>query len=53
MDIIDELESKGKITVLRPQKPLVVDRMEKDISKLNDLYLEGYELAGKINFEFL
>lgn len=53
MDLIDELEEKGEITVLRPQKPLVVDRMEKDISKLNDLYNEGYELAQKISFEFL
>ena len=53
MDIIDELEERDEITVLRPQKPLVVDRMEKDITKLNDLYLEGYELASKISFEFL
>ena len=53
MDLIDELEKKGEITVLRPQKPLVVDRMEKDISKLNDLYFEGYDLADKIKFEFL
>ena len=53
MDIIDELETKGEITVVRPQKPLVVDRMEKDISKLNDLYIEGYDMAAKINFEFL
>ena len=53
MDLIDELEEKGEITVLRPQKPLVVDRMEKNISKLNDLYNEGYELAQKISFEFL
>lgn len=53
MDLVDELEAKGEITVLRPQKPLVVDRMERDISKLNDLYQEGYELADKISFEFL
>lgn len=53
MDLIDNLEEKGEITVLRPQKPLVVDRMEKDISKLNDLYKEGYDLAAKINFEYL
>ena len=53
MDLIDQLEEKGEITVLRPQTPLVVDRMEKDISKLDDLYNEGYELADKISFEFL
>ena len=53
MDLIDQLESAGKITVLRPQKPLEVDRMEKDIKKLNNLYNEGYELANKIKFELL
>ena len=51
MDIIDKLEEEGKITVLRPLKPLVVDRMEKDINKLNALYQEGYDLASKICFE--
>ena len=51
MDLIDKLEEEGKITVLRPLKPLVVDRMEKDINKLNALYQEGYDLASKICFE--
>ena len=51
MDLIDRLEEEGKITVLRPVNPLVVDRMEKDIYKLNALYQEGYELASKICFE--
>ena len=51
MNLIDKLEEEGKITVLRPVNPLVVDRMEKDIYKLNALYQEGYELASKICFE--
>ena len=51
MDLIDKLEEEGRITVLRPLKPLVVDRMEKDIAKLEALYEEGYELASKISFE--
>lgn len=53
LDFIEEMEEKGTITVLRPVKPLEVDRMEKDISKLNALYQEGYDLAAKINFEKL
>ncbi len=53
LDFIEEMEEKGTITVLRPVKPLEVDRMEKDISKLNALYQEGYDLASKINFEKL
>ena len=51
MELIEKLEDEGKITVLRPLKPLEVDRMEKDIAKLNALYEEGYELASKICFE--
>ena len=53
MDLIDKLEEEGKIMVLRPEKPLEVDRMEKNIDKLNALYAEGYALAEKINFELL
>lgn len=53
LDFIEEMEEKGVITVLRPEKPLEVDRMEKDINKLNALYSEGYEIASKINFERL
>lgn len=53
LDFIEEMEEKGVIMVLRPEKPLEVDRMEKDINKLNALYMEGYEIASKINFEKL
>ena len=53
LDFIEEMEEKGVIMVLRPEKPLEVDRMEKDINKLNALYMEGYEIASKINFERL
>ena len=53
LDLIESLEGKGLITVLRPQRPLEVDRMEKDIKKLNALYEEGYSLASKIKFEKL
>ncbi len=53
LDMIESLEEKGLITVLRPEKPLEVDRMEKDISKLDALYQEGYALASEINFEKL
>ena len=53
LDFIERMEEKGLITVLRPERPLEVDRMEKDPNKLNALYNEGYELASKINFEKL
>ena len=53
LDFIDELEEKGLATVIRPVKPLEVDRMEKDVKKLNNLYEEGYFLASQIKFEKL
>ena len=48
MDLIESLEDQGKITVIRPHKPVEVGRMEKDIAKLTALYEEGYEVAQKL-----
>ena len=45
LDLIDELEEQGKILVIRPEKPVVVGRMEKDVNKLEDLYEEGFRLG--------
>ncbi len=45
LDKINELERKGKVFVFRPIEGLVVDRLEKDISKLDDLYNQGYQEA--------
>ena len=36
-----------EITVIRPQKPIVVDRIERDVKKLTDLYEEGYACAAE------
>ncbi len=46
LDLIDKLEEEGSVYVIRPQKPVTVDRIEKDINKLTSLYEEGYE-CGK------
>ena len=48
MDLIERLESEGKITVIRPFKPVEVGRMEKDTSKLRALYQEGYDVAKRL-----
>lgn len=48
MDLIDHLEQEDKIIVIRPLRPIEVGRMEKDTSKLTDLYQEGYEIARKL-----
>lgn len=45
LDELEQLEGEGKIKVIRPLKPIVVDRIERDTRKLLDLYNEGYELA--------
>jgi predicted patatin/cPLA2 family phospholipase len=48
--LVEELESQGRLTVIRPEKPISVDRMERDTSKLLDLYNEGYACAAKVEF---
>lgn len=51
LDEVERLEAQGRVVVIRPEKPVVVDRMEKNVDKLLALYNEGYELASKIVFE--
>ena len=48
MDLVERLEDEGKITVIRPVKPVNVGRMEKDTDKLRALYEEGYETTKAV-----
>ncbi|MBR6758387.1 MAG: patatin family protein [Bacteroidaceae bacterium] len=50
LEMVEQLEDMGKLTVIRPTRPIVVDRMERNIDKLLDLYNQGYEIAASINF---
>lgn len=50
VELVEQLEAAGKVTVLRPEKPIVVGRVERDTQKLLDLYQEGYDCAAKIKF---
>ena len=50
VSLVEEFEEQGKLIVLRPERPIVVDRMERNTQKLIDLYDEGYECASKIEF---
>ncbi len=50
ISLVEELEERGELLVIRPVRPIEVDRMEKETSKLLALYQEGYECASKINF---
>lgn len=50
ISLVEELEDAGRLTVIRPQTPITVDRMERDCNKLLDLYNEGYKCAAEIEF---
>ena len=47
LDLVEQLEDRGRIVVIRPEKPMEVDRIETDIKKLTDLYEEGYACDKK------
>lgn len=48
LDLVEQLEDRGRIVVIRPEKPMEVDRIETDIKKLTDLYEEGYACAKNV-----
>ena len=50
IEMVERFEAEGKLTVIRPQKPIVVDRMERDTNKLLELYYEGYNCAAAVEF---
>lgn len=43
---IDQLEEQGRIFVIRPENPVKVSRLERDKSKLVDLYRQGSAVAN-------
>ena len=45
---IERLEDEGRITVIRPDHPVDVARIETDMNKMNALYQHGFEMAEKI-----
>lgn len=53
IQLIDDLEAAGKITCIRPMRPLEVGRMEKDTDKLERLYEEGFALGEAFCKEYL
>lgn len=48
LEMVERMEAEGRIIVIRPENPIVVDRMEKNVQKLTDLYNEGYACAKNI-----
>lgn len=45
LDYIEDLEKKGQVIVIRPSEDLKVDRLEKNVHKLEALYNLGYNDA--------
>ena len=48
LEMIERMEDEGSIIAIRPEKKVVVNRIEKDIKKLTELYEEGYVCAEKV-----
>lgn len=45
LEYVEQLEAEGRVVCIRPERPLEVDRIEKDTAKLEALYEEGYALG--------
>lgn len=43
LDMVARMERAGSAYVLRPARPLVVGRMERDVARLEALYRQGYD----------
>ena len=50
---MDDLEAAGKITCIRPIRPLEVGRIEKDTGKLERLYEEGFSLGEEFCSKYM
>ncbi len=53
LDDLEEWEKEGKVFIIRPRKKSEVGRIEKDKSKLDGLYEEGYRDAEECYVELL
>lgn len=45
LEMLERMEDSGEVLCIRPQKPMEVGRIEKDASKLEALYEEGFRLG--------
>lgn len=50
--LVEALEERGDIVVIRPERPIEVGRMERDVKRLIALYDEGYDLASRVEFYY-
>ena len=45
LQLVEDLEREGRVVVIRPQRPMDVGRMERNITRLELLYEEGFALG--------
>ena len=48
LEMVERMEDEGRIIVIRPQAPVKVNRIEKDVKKLQALYDEGLTCAEQV-----
>lgn len=47
LEYVERMEDEGRVICIRPERPMEVDRIEKDIAKLERLYEEGFALGDR------
>ena len=47
LELIERMEDWGEVICIRPQRPMEVDRICRDVAKLEALYEEGFALGEK------
>lgn len=48
LEMVEQMEQEGRVTVIRPENPVAVGRIEKDVKKLSAFYEEGYRCAENV-----
>lgn len=47
LELVEQLEKEGKVLCIRPERPIEVDRIERNPMRLHALYDEGYRIGLK------
>ncbi len=47
LEYVERMEDEGRVICIRPERPMEVDRIEKDIAKLERLYEEGFTIGER------
>lgn len=47
LEFVERMEDEGRVICIRPERPMEVGRIEKDIAKLERLYEEGFALGER------